>query len=122
MFSSVEKSKMAKFKGCNSIEEFEKLLRQSFKPDYLKLVKEDLFKDREIWAFLLKGEKTYLFKYLPDFLKEDKGFVLLAVTKYGLNLQHVAKSLKSDGDIILRALTQNGNAFQHVPEIGRAHV
>jgi len=47
-------------------------------------------------------------------LKADKAFVMVAVAKNGLALEHASYKLKGDKEVVLTAIAQNSEAIHHV--------
>lgn len=54
-----------------------------------------------------------LFTKVSDKLKNDKNFILSAVSIDGLLLQSIPEDLQKDFEVVKAAITQNGSAFQY---------
>ncbi len=65
--------------------------------------------DLEIIDVLLKKSK-YNFKFLPESLRHDKGFVLYAIDKY--NIDVLDDKMKEDKDVVTKLLSKNGELLK----------
>ena len=70
---------------------------------------------RQAWMDKLSRllELPWLSFHLPQYLSEDKVFMMKAVVKYGVVLKHACAELKADRELVLAAVRQNGMALQY---------
>ena len=113
-FSSLKKS-MKNYFSSPKRKDFIIKLMNTANSNHNNIYKElpiKLQEDLEIIDILLNKSK-YNFEYLPELLRNDKGFVLYAIDKY--NIVSIDKQMKEDRDVVEKIISKNGELLMTFP-------